>query len=324
MFVSCVWQRFQYAKRLQNQVPFFLLSTVFCWSHGSCPGQYKDKVICDSFCVTGRIFSFSFVAGRLVTSTENSYEFLSLFFFFPISILSNTDEESVGHPFLIFIFPYSFYRRFWYHYSTTQLSVTVVWRLQSQVIVLWPHLWVNDSHQLCTLSSFLLHLLNHSIIWLLQQQTQHPLISSFVNVTLSTCFNYFLNPSRFKRLRRNNGAHSGSFSFVYLFVFQASKLSCSEVSWSFSPWSLIGKCLHNWSIMSMMGRCLPLLKSNAPGHKFGWKCDKALQKLLVAPELDCPAITYVDDVYLVQWLGSNLCLYVIWYTGANAPTNMKV
>lgn len=230
----------------------------------------------------------------------------------------------MGHPFLIFIFPYSFYRRFWYHYSTTQLSVTVVWRLQSQVIVLWPHLWVNDSHQLCTLSSFLLHLLNHSIIWLLQQQTQHPLISSFVNVTLSTCFNYFLNPSRFKRLRRNNGAHSGSFSFVYLFVFQASKLSCSEVSWSFSPWSLIGKCLHNWSIMSMMGRCLPLLKSNAPGQEFGWKCDEALQKLLVAPELDCPAITYVDDVYLVQWLGSNLCLYVIWHTGANAPTNMKV
>lgn len=112
----------------------------------------------------------------------------------------------MGHPFLIFIFPYSFHRRFWYHYSTTQLSVTVVWRLQSQVIVLWPHLRVNDSHQLCTLSSFLLHLLNHSIIWLLQQQTQHPLISSFVNVTLSTCFNYFLNPSRFKRLRRNNGA----------------------------------------------------------------------------------------------------------------------
>lgn len=74
----------------------------------------------------------------------------------------------------------------------------------------------------------------------------------------------------------------------------------------------------------MMGRCLPLLKSITPGQKFGWKCDKALWKLLVAHELDCPAITYVDGIYLVQWLGSNLCLYVIWHIGANIPMNMEV
>lgn len=124
------------------KVPFFLLSTIFCWSHGSCPGQYKDKVICDSFCARGRIFS---------PPTS------------PISILSNTDEESAGHPFF-FIFPYCFYWSFWYYYSTTLLSATLVQRLQSQVIVLWPHLRVSNSRQPFVWSTFLLHLLNHSIM----------------------------------------------------------------------------------------------------------------------------------------------------------------
>lgn len=83
---------------------------------------------------------------------------------------------------------------------------------------------------------------------------QHPLISSFVCVRFSTCFDYCYNPSRFKRLRRNNGVYSCSFPFICLFVFYESKLSCFEVSCTFLLWALIEECWHNWSIIPVIYR----------------------------------------------------------------------
>lgn len=65
--------------------------TVFCWSHGSCPGQHKGKVICDSSCLIVRVLPFS-LGGLWSHQADltwlkiviNSFFPLSLLFFFPL------------------------------------------------------------------------------------------------------------------------------------------------------------------------------------------------------------------------------------------------
>lgn len=97
---------------------YFLSLTVFCWRHGSCPGQHYGNVVCDTSCVTVRFLLFFFGGGWSHQADLTWLKillipfFLSLIFSFFFCCLHltwlrgklQTDEISVGHPFFLLIF----------------------------------------------------------------------------------------------------------------------------------------------------------------------------------------------------------------------------
>lgn len=82
---------------------YFLPSTVFCWSCGSCLGQHKGEVICDSSRVTVRVLPFSLGGGwshqadltwlKIVINFFSSVSFFFFFFFFPLLFQSYLTQK---------------------------------------------------------------------------------------------------------------------------------------------------------------------------------------------------------------------------------------
>lgn len=157
-----------------------------------------------------------------------------------------------------------------------QLNMTVAQKLPRQVTVMWPHLWDNDPHQLYTLSPFLLHVLNHRIMWLLLNNKYN------TRFCMSGYPPALITVITLQGLRSLEEIMAVFMLFVCLFVFYESKLSCFEVSCTFSLWALICKCWHNWSIMPVIYReIVAFVEKHHSRPGVGSECSKTLRKLLV-------------------------------------------